>query len=211
MARIQDLAHLRRLIPPPPPLGGKNEGASKVLDYLEEQSLEFLSVCPFMILASSGPDGIELSPKGDDPGFMVVEDSRTLLIPERTGNGLAFGLQNMLIDDRVGAFFMRPNTEEVLRVTGRVELFDDEHLCHKLAYHGVPAVLAIRLHIERAFFHCVRSIRRAQLWKPEGWSPQMRVKFGKIMAASLKQDTKAAEELDTFLDGMAEDYNSKLY
>ena len=206
MSRIQDVAHLRRLIPEPPSFGGKNAGGSKVLDHLEEQSLAFLSECRFMLLASCGPNGIEISPKGDEVGFLRVEDSRTILIPERHGNGLAFGFQNVIADNRVGAFFIRPNTDETLRITGHLELFDDEDLCCQMSYRGKPAILVMRLHIERAFFHCLRSFRRAELWNPERWPAPMHVKWGRIVAESLNQkDPEAIKEIDAAVDALVDD------
>lgn len=207
MTRIRDVEHLRRLIPVPPTLGGasKKGADAKILDHLDEQSLQFITDAPFLIVASIGPDGIELSPKGDDGGFVVVEDSRTILIPERSGNGLALGLQNMIADDRVGVTFLRPNAEELLRITGRVELIDDAEICRRMEYRGKPAILVMRVRVERAFFHCARSLRRAGLWKPETWPDPLRISFGKILAAALQQ-----KELEAQLDGMVEEYNNNL-
>lgn len=143
--------------------------------------------------------------QGHEAGFVVVEDSRTILIPERNGNGLAFGLLNMIADDRVGVAFVRPNAEELLRVTGHVELIDDADVCERLQVRGKPAILAIRVHVERAFFHCARSLRRAGLWTPEGWPSPMRISFGKILARALEQ-----KELEAPLDAMIEGYNSNI-
>ena len=66
---------------------------AKILDALDEQSIDFLKRCPFALVGTTAADGtIEVSPKGDEPGFIRVEDPQTLLIPERVGNNLAFGL-----------------------------------------------------------------------------------------------------------------------
>src|SRR5258707_5231326 len=88
MARLTSTADLRRIISEP-----RATTKSKILDELDEQSIDFLKRCPFALVGTTAPDGtIEVSPKGDDPGFIRVEDTRTLLIPERAGNNLAFGL-----------------------------------------------------------------------------------------------------------------------
>lgn len=62
---------------------------------------------------------------------------------------------------------MRPRTGETLRVSGRASLHDDKDLCTRLGARGKPATLVIRVAVTRAYFHCARSILRAQLWEPE--------------------------------------------
>ena len=92
MARLTSTADLRRVIAEPHP-----RTRAKILDALDEQSIDFLKRCPFALVGTTAADGtIEVSPKGDEPGFIRVEDAKTLLIPERIGNNLAFGLGNIL-------------------------------------------------------------------------------------------------------------------
>ena len=116
------------------------------------------------MLGTVGTWGLELSPKGDHPGFVEVVDDRTLLIPERKGNQFALSLANILAEPRVGILMIRPATHEVLRISGRATLIDDEDVCARLSAGGRPAKLAIRVDVDRAAFHCVRSAKRAGLW-----------------------------------------------
>ena len=37
------------------------------------------------MLATSGPEGRDCSPRGDKPGFVSILDERTLLLPDRRG------------------------------------------------------------------------------------------------------------------------------
>jgi len=98
MARLNSVADLRRIVAEPRPTTFK-----KILDALDEQSIEFLKRCPFALIGTTTEDGtIEVSPKGDEPGFIRVEDPKTLLIPERVGNNLAFGLSNIVANGKVG-------------------------------------------------------------------------------------------------------------
>lgn len=196
MSVIRSVDHLRRIIPEP-----NATASAKILDHIEEQSVAFLALSPFLVMSTSGPDGVELSPKGDEPGFVMIEDARTLLIPERKGNQLALGLQNIIANPAVGLMAFRPRTTEVLRISGRAELLDDPELCARFSVRGKPAVLAIRIHVERAFFHCARSLYRAKLWDPDSWPDPMRVSFGRIIAQSLQNDA-----LEVFIDGMQDNY-----
>src|SRR6476660_2584706 len=98
MARLTSTADLRRVIAEPRPAA-----RSKILDALDDQSIDFLKRCPFALVSTTAADGtIEVSPKGDEPGFIRIEDSRTLLIPERVGNNLAFGLSSILATGKIG-------------------------------------------------------------------------------------------------------------
>lgn len=200
MARIHTLEQLRAIIPDP----GAKAGA-KLRDRLCEQGVAFLRDSPFLMMATVGPWGLEVSQKGDEPGFVERVDDRTLLIPERNGNQLALGLGNILADPRVGLAFLRPGTDEVLRVSGRASLLDDADVCERLSARGQRAVLAIRVEIDRAAFHCVRSARRAGLWQPETWRSPTKISFGRIYAEALGMP----EIVDSF-DRMAEDHDAHL-
>ncbi|MBR1298755.1 pyridoxamine 5'-phosphate oxidase family protein [Bradyrhizobium sp. AUGA SZCCT0042] len=148
-------------------------------------------------MATAGRDGpIEVSPKGDEPGFVRVENETTVLLPERAGNNLAFGLQNIIETGRIGVIFLRPRTGETLRLSGRAEIFDDAELLATLGKEGRPALLAIRIHIERCYFHCARSVLRSKLWQPEHWPEPKRISFGKVFAARAGADEDQAAKID---------------
>lgn len=200
MAQITTMAQLRQIIPDPGPKAG-----AKLRDRLCDQGIAFARRSPFLVLGTIGEWGIELSQKGDEPGFVEVVDAKTLLIPERNGNQLALGLGNILADPRVGIAMLRPATDEVLRISGRATLIDDPDICQRLSARGQPAVLAIRVAIDRAAFHCVRSARRAGLWQPDSWDAPTKISFGKIYADALEMP----DIVDAF-DKMAEEHDSHL-
>jgi uncharacterized protein len=194
MAQISTIEQLTAIIPDMGPTA-----AAKTLDHLDDQALGFIVRCPFMLLATEGPQGLEISPKGDDPGFAHVLDDKTLLLPERPGNHLKMGLRNILANGRIGLLFLCPPTGDALRITGRASLHDDAALCGQLSSHGKPALLAIRVEIERAFFHCPRAILRSGLWKPETWGEPMRISMGRIIGKALGKP-EVAEPIDRISD-----------
>lgn len=197
MAKLSSTADLRRIITEPRPTT-----KAKILDALDEQSIEFLERCPFALVGTTAPDGtIEVSPKGDEPGFIRVEDPKTLLIPERVGNNLAFGLSNIIATGKIGLIALVPATGETLRVSGTAEVFDDPELVQSLSSLGKPALLATRVHVTHCYFHCARSIVRANLWKPEKWPAPGRVSFGKIIAPRIGKGEDVAEQIDASVAG----------
>ncbi len=204
MARITSVEQLRQVLPEP-----RAATKLKILPELDEQATEFIETSPFVFLATVDKAGsVEVSPKGDEPGFARIENAKTLLIPERAGNNLAYGLQNILATEGIGLIFVRPRTGETLRVSGRAEVFDDAELLQQLGSEKRPALLAIRVHIEKCFFHCARSFLRARLWEPESWGEAKRVSFGRVIAPKLGADEAAAKQID---DNIATGYATRLW
>lgn len=180
MARIETREQLSAIIPDPSP-----RAAAKIRDRLDDQALAFVKRSPFLLIGTEGPDGIEISPKGDQPGFVEIVDDRILLIPERPGNQLKMGLTNILANGRISLIFFCPPTADTVRVTGRATLIDDRDICERHAMGGKAALLMMRVEIERAFFHCSRPILRAGLWNPETWGQPMKISYGRIYAEAL--------------------------
>ena len=204
MARLNSIDDLRKIIAEP-----RSTTRKKILDALDEQSIDFLKRCPFALVGTTAEDGtIEVSPKGDEPGFIRVEDPKTLLIPERVGNNLAFGLSNIIANGQIGLIALVPATGETLRISGTAEIFDDPELVQSLSSLRKPALLATRVHIKHCYFHCARSVLRANLWKPEAWPAPGRISFGKIIAPRVDAGQDLADKIDA---GVAGSYKDRLW
>nr|WP_028605477.1 pyridoxamine 5'-phosphate oxidase family protein [Ottowia thiooxydans] len=124
----------------------------------------WIEASPFVVLATSGPEGLDASPRGDPAGFVVVENERSLLLPERRGNNRIDSLRNILTDSRVGLLFFIPGVGETLRVNGRATISTDRALLDRLAVEGKPPQCVIRIAVEAAFFQCARAMQRSGLW-----------------------------------------------
>jgi len=180
----------------------------KVLDRLDHYCVDFLRRSPFVVVATSDKNGhLDASPKGDSPGFTLVEDNQTLAIPDRPGNKLVFGHLNIIENPYVGLIFIIPGTPETLRINGRAELTRDPELLDRLAARGRPAVLATRVRIDQCFFHCAKAFIRSNLWKPDHWGERYRVSFGEMFAAKAGADEKAARAID---EAVELDYKTNL-
>lgn len=200
--RIATIEELRAVI------GHPGEGTElKVYEAMPPEAIAFIALSPLLVLATADSVGrADASPKGDAAGFVQVEDDRTLVIPDRPGNRLAYGLQNILATGRAGALFIVPGTTETLRVNGTAELSKDPALLEQLAARAKPATLAIRLHVEECFFHCSKAFLRSELWKTETWPERQRISFGAMASRLLVVDDEAAAtELTAVIDTMIED------
>ena len=190
-------------------LGEPNPGLEqKVTDHVTDEAREYIERSPFVVVSTSSGDGRQdASPKGDAPGFVLIEDERTLVIPERPGNKLAYGLLNVLENPRVGLLFMLPGTPETVRVNGRASITTDPAVCERLAARGKPALLGLRVEVEECFHHCAKAFIRSQLWKPESWGERLKVSFGQMMVKRLRLDEQVADVVD---EAIEKDYAENL-
>ena len=124
----------------------------------------------------------------------MVEDPHTLLIPDRKGNRLMFGLRNILANPRVGIIFMVPGTDETLRINGTAELTSDPDSLLRLSARGAPALLTIRVTVRECFFHCAKAFIRSQLWKSETWPERQKISFVGGNDELVRQVDKAVEQ-----------------
>ena len=93
-----------------------------------------------------------------------------------------------------------PNAGETLRINGKAVVVADSDLLQELGARGKPAMVAVRVSIERAYFQCARALLRARIWDPETWSAPRRISFGRIIA----QNTGNQEDLEQRIDAMVD-------
>ncbi len=137
----------------------------KEVDYLHPAYQALIKASPFAVLATSGTGGLDASPRGDPPGFVAIQDDKTLLLPERRGNNRIDSLRNLLADPRVALLFLIPGAGETLRVNGSAHITVAPDLLQRFAVEGKLPHCVIVIHVESVFFQCARAIQRSQLWQ----------------------------------------------
>lgn len=202
--RITDIDSIRERV------GGEPHAAihKKISDSLDEKAVAYIAQSPFLMLSTCDAQGVpDVSPKGDEPGFVWVENASTLWIPDRPGNKLVMGFHNLLANPYAAALFMIPGTEETLRVSGRMTIHDNPQVLERLASQGRPAQLAMRMEVQECFFHCAKAFKRSHLWQAETWPVPFRVSFGEILAARLGGGEEMSREIDATVE---QDYRENI-
>ncbi|MER7071268.1 MSMEG_1061 family FMN-dependent PPOX-type flavoprotein [Terrabacter sp. NPDC000476] len=128
---------------------------------------QIIAASPFVVVSTVGEGGLDQSPRGDRPGFVVVRDERTLMIPDRRGNNRLDTLRNVVADPRVGLLFLVPGLGEELRVRGTAVVSTDPDELARHAVEGRLPASVLVVTVERCYFQCARAIRRSHLWDPE--------------------------------------------
>ncbi|MEM8597190.1 MAG: MSMEG_1061 family FMN-dependent PPOX-type flavoprotein [Pseudomonadota bacterium] len=127
----------------------------------------WIEAAPFFAIATSGPGGLDCSPRGDLPGqVFAVEDPETLLIPDRRGNNRLDTLRNIVADPRLALLFLVPGVPECVRINGRGTVTTDPALLERFAVQGNLPATVLRVAIDSVYFQCARAIIRAKLWEP---------------------------------------------
>lgn len=145
---------------------------SKVVTRLDQHCRRFIELSPFCVIASRNRDGeMDVSPKGDPPGFVRILDDRTLAVPERPGNRRCDTFTNVLEQPEVAMIFLVPGEDLTLRVMGRASITTDPDLLATMAVRNRVPFAALRVEVDEAFIHCGKAPKRARLWDPESRVP----------------------------------------
>jgi len=143
--------------------------AAKVIYAFDQHCHDIIAHSTFLILATTDGDSLDVSPKGDPAGFVKVESSTTLLLPDRPGNNRIDGLVNILANPQVAMLFMIPAVNETLRVNGTAEIIDDAAICDQFKVGSRSPKTVLRITAAEIYTHCGKAPLRAGLWAPETW------------------------------------------
>ena len=143
--------------------------AVKEIDHLDHHCRRWLEMTPFILLATTDGERLDVSPKGDAPGFVHVEDDKHLLIPDWPGNNRIDGLRNIVRDPQVALIAIVPNVKETMRINGKATIHDDEALRRPFETRGKLPITVTRVAVEEVFLHCPKAFMRSKLWDAETW------------------------------------------
>ncbi len=182
----------------------------KQLTALDRHCRAFIARSPFLLIGSVDAAGRhDVSPRGDAPGFALVLDEKTLVIPERPGNRRIDTLRNILHTPSVGVLFIVPGVEEILRVNGRACLVRDAAILDQTAAQGKRPLIAIGVEVDECFMHCAKAMKRAKLWDPTHWLERAALpSLAQMLMDQAHPTGMTADDLDAYLQ---ESYSKRLY
>lgn len=193
---ILDLASLARLYGTPPP----EASIKKEIDHVHAYYQAFIEAAPFAVLATSGPGGMDASPRGDPAGFVLVENPKMLLLPDRRGNNRVDSLANIVSDPRVALLFRIPGVGETLRVNGHADISIEPALLRRFAVGGKEPRSVLVVHVESVYFQCSRAIARSKLWDPAAGIERSSLPSTGTILASLSNASIDGETYDATQD-----------
>jgi PPOX class probable FMN-dependent enzyme len=188
--------------------GPAGAAVEKEVDFLHPHYQAMIAVSPFVVLATTGPEGVDTSPRGDAPGFVAVQDEKTLLIPDRRGNNRVDSLRNIIADPHVALLFLIPGIGETLRVNGRALISTEPALLERFSAGGRLPRSVIVVSVDTVFFQCSRAIFRSKLWDPTQHIARTTLPSLGTMVADL---SKKPFDSETYDNGLYERLKNSLY
>jgi uncharacterized protein len=168
----------------------------KVADRITPSYRLMIEKSPFAALATSGPEGLDCSPRGDLPGFVRVGDEKTVMMPDRRGNNRVDSLRNIVRDPRVALLFLIPGSGSTLRANGHAQLSVDPALLSSFKMEGKAPRSVIVITVREVYFQCARAIVRSDLWNSDKrLDPKALPSPGQILA-EMSENRVGGEQYD---------------
>lgn len=164
MEHVTDEARLREIIGEVPEFI-----RDKARDRVDPVTAEFLAAAPFFLLATTGPDGVDVSPRGDPAGCLLVLDEHTVAFADRKGNRKLDSMRNILHDPRVGMIVVVPGSNDTVRINGRARIVHRPDFADRLTVQNSTPEVAIVVEIDELFLHCAKAFLRSSLWDTATW------------------------------------------
>jgi len=198
-----DESDLRKLYPPT-----VERARLKTQFKLDKHSRNFIARSPFVCLGSSSERGADVTPRGDEPGFVLVLDDTTLAIPDWPGNNRLDSFSNIVLNPQVALLFLIPGVDETLRASGTAEIRTNSELLERWQRNGKKPRAVLVVTIREAFFHCGKALIRSRLWKDDYKIQRSELPpYGEI----LKDQIVTSETAEQIEMSIQSGYKNKLY
>ncbi|WP_407977442.1 pyridoxamine 5'-phosphate oxidase family protein [Brucella pseudogrignonensis] len=142
----------------------------KETDYIHDVYKPYIQAASLVVMATAATNGLDASPRGDAAGFVHIQNSKTILLPDRRGNNRIDSLLNIVQDPRVGLLFFIPGVNETLRVNGAARICIDNAVLEQFSVNGQLPRTVIEIAVEAVYFKCGRALIRSGLWDPERYA-----------------------------------------
>ena len=173
----------------------------KEVNHIPPHYRALVEASPFVAIATSGPEGLDCSPRGDAPGFVRVHDENTLMLPDRRGNNRTDSLRNIIRDSRVAVLFLIPGSGSILRANGRAQIATDPDLLESFISNGKTPRSVIVVTVETIYFQCAKAIVRSDMWNPDKYIESDALPTAGEILSELSNGSVGGEEYDrTWLD-----------
>ncbi len=192
---------------------GHKMNYDKSMSVIDQHIRDFLAMSTFLTIASVDAEGrMDVSPKGDPPGFVKVVDDHTLAIPDRPGNRRADTFTNVLQNPSVALICLVPGMDETMRVNGQASVTTDPDLLATMEVNGHIPEIALLIHVEEAFIHCGKALKRGRVWDSDAQIDRSTYpKMGEVMFDHGKYGEKYDLTRERITELAQEDYDDNVY
>jgi hypothetical protein len=168
----------------------------------------FIALSPFLCMGTSSEHGADVTPRGDQPGFVHVLDDNTILIPDWPGNNRLDSLSNVASNPHVALLLFIPGVDETLRINGVAEVTTDPDVVGRWTVNGKHPRSALRVTVREAFLHCAKALIRSHLWGTDYRVDRKQLpSYGQM----LKDQTGIPDTVQDIQSAIEKSYRENLY
>ncbi|HEY7448759.1 MAG TPA: pyridoxamine 5'-phosphate oxidase family protein [Vicinamibacterales bacterium] len=201
---ISSIAELRECYTQPP----HERARRKLLRALDHHMRNFIALSPFLCMGTSSEHGADVTPRGDQPGFVHVLDDNTILIPDWPGNNRLDSLSNVVSNPHVALLLFIPGVDETLRINGVAEVTTDPDVVGRWTVNGKHPRSALRVTVREAFLHCAKALIRSHLWGTDYRVDRKQLpSYGQM----LKDQTGIPDTVQDIQSAIEKSYRENLY
>ena len=164
---------------------------AKVADHITPAYRKLIEHSPFVALATTGPEGLDCSPRGDAGAVVRVLDEKHIAMPDRRGNNRIDSLRNIVENPKVALLFLLPGSGTTFRINGTAGLTTDQAMCKSFEMEGKLPRCVIVINVDAVYFQCARAVIRAGLW-----DSARHIAKDKLPSAGEILDSMTAGEID---------------
>jgi hypothetical protein len=114
--------------------------APKIASELSRDQRQWIALADTLFIASTHPQrGADASHRGGNPGFVHVESTHKLILPDYSGNNLFNTLGNIQLNPRAGLLFVDFENGRTLQLTGSAKINWDENA--RVGFPGADRLL----------------------------------------------------------------------
>lgn len=172
----------------------------------------FIEHAPFLLLKTLNKKGeTELSPRGDNAGFVKFINSNTLLLPERPGNKIAVSLRNIILQPTIELLFMVPSSDQTLSILGVAKVINDKQLLKQCTVNGKIPKLGTLIQIKSTCLQSHKAINESQIWVQENTPKPSITSFSKALSAHINGEGLVGKATNVIVDIVVKHDMKNLY
>lgn len=189
--RITGLEQLESIYGKPVPTS-----LSKVSKVITPLYRQWISTSKFLVLSTTGTNGTDGSPRGDNEEVVRIVDPGTVWLPDWRGNNRLDSLKNIVENGQVSLMFMVNGSENVVRINGNAHLSIDDSVIAAFSKNGNSPKCVIVVTVVEVYFQCAKALMRSRLWEPDA-----------VIGAELPTAGQFLKEADSAFDAEPYDAN----
>ena len=174
---------------------------------------DILKLSPYIILKTADNEGnTELSPRGDEAGFIQQINENTLFIPERPGNKVAVSLRNILQNPTVELLLMVPGLSYTLNIHANAHVTNDLALLQRCTVNGKQPKLGILITNLNQSFQDNNELKQSGLWHASSAVDQKAITtFSKALSSHMNGTGLLGKATNTFVGAIVKHDMKHLY